>query len=190
VIAPWSSGTSSEDTRGAPEQRERREAQFCKSLDVIPLRLEKEGIQLRLEPQPNDFVESGIEAVNMIRAINSPNVVFLYCVSDCFHQGGSMREVMEYAGKDLSPLHISDTFNHHASHGNRYILNPPGTPARVHQHLEIGDGEVDFDEFFQALADVKFDGIATVAVFSRDQKIVDSSQRIAAILKERLPSSS
>lgn len=172
---------------GRPEQRERSEAQFWKSLDVILPRIEKEGIKLNIEPHPDDFIEDGIEAVNMIRAINSPNVGFLYCLSHAFHQGHSMREVMEYAGPLLRHLHISDTFNHLASGGARYILNPPGTPARVHQHTEPGDGEIDFEEFFQILDDVRFDGIATVAIFSQNEKTIPAYTRTRELLERRFP---
>lgn len=40
---------------------------------------------------------------------------------------------------------------------------PPGTTARVHQHLNIGegDGEVDFDELFRELKANGFDGTLT-----------------------------
>ena len=104
----------------------------------------------------------------MVRAINSRNVGFLYCATHTFHQGGNMREIMEYAGKDLRHVHIADSFDHRASGGGRYISNPPGNPARVHQHnpIDAGLGEVDWDDFFQCLADIGFDGIATCAVFS------------------------
>ena len=67
-----------------------------------------------------------------------------------------MREVMR-AGKDLIRLvHVADTMDHHASHGLRYISNPPGNTARVHQHLRIGDGDVDWDDFFGGLAEIGF----------------------------------
>jgi myo-inositol catabolism protein IolH len=33
----------------------------------------------------------------------------------------------------------------------RYITNPPGNAVRVHQHLRVGDGDVNFDEMFQGL---------------------------------------
>lgn len=172
---------------GRPEQRERCEAQFWKSLDVILPRLEKEGIQLNIEPHPDDFIEDGIEAVNMIRAINSPNVGFLYCLSHTYHQRHPMREVMTYAGSLLRHLHVSDTFNHLASDGARYIVNPPGNTARVHQHLEPGDGEVDFDEFFAVLDDVNFDGIATTAIFSQHEKSIPAFTRTRDLLERRLP---
>jgi myo-inositol catabolism protein IolH len=54
--------------------------------------------------------------------------------------------------------------------GLRYILNPPGTPARIHQHLDVGQGEVDWDLFFGTLADLAFDGIVTVCVFAWEER--------------------
>ena len=53
--------------------------------------------------------------------------------------------------------------------GNRYIINPPGVDARIHQHNEIGNGDITWDEFFWTLRDVNFDGIATVCVFGWEE---------------------
>src|SRR5262245_57634252 len=64
---------------GRPERPEISEGMFWRSLDELLPIFEREGIQLRLEPHPDDFVEDGITAVNMVRGINSPNVSFLYC---------------------------------------------------------------------------------------------------------------
>jgi myo-inositol catabolism protein IolH len=58
--------------------------------------------------------------------------------------GGDIGGVMEYAGPLLTHVHVADSFDHRASSGLRYIVNPPGSPARVHQHLDIGQGEVNF----------------------------------------------
>ena len=82
---------------------------------------------------------------------------------------------MRDAGPLLTQLHIADSFDHRASSGLRYILNPPGTPARIHQHLDIGQGEVDWDLFFATLADLRFDGIATVCVFAWEERARESS---------------
>jgi myo-inositol catabolism protein IolH len=75
---------------------------------------------------------------------------------------------------ELSPR---DSFDHRASSGLRYIVNPPGSPARVHQHLDIGQGEVDWDTFFRTLAATEFDGIATVCVFAWEERARESSAR-------------
>jgi myo-inositol catabolism protein IolH len=86
-----------------------------------------------------------------------------------------MPEVVDYAGALLTHLHIADAYDHTASSGLRYILNPPGTPTRVHQHLDIGQGEVNWDEFFATLGTVHFDGILTVCVFAWEERARESS---------------
>jgi len=83
---------------------------------------------------------------------------------------------MKYAGPLLTHVHIADSFDHRASSGLRYIVNPPGSPARVHQHLDIGQGEVDWDVFFATLSEVRFDGIATVCVFAWEERARESSR--------------
>jgi myo-inositol catabolism protein IolH len=131
-------------------------------------------MQLRLEPHPDDFVEDGHEALHLLRGIDNHLVSFLYCAPHTFHQGGDLEAIMRDAGPLLTQLHIADSFDHRGSSGLRYILNPPGTPARIHQHLDIGQGEVDWDLFFRTLADVGFDGIATVCVFAWEERAEDS----------------
>jgi myo-inositol catabolism protein IolH len=39
----------------------------------------------------------------------------------------------------------------------------------VHQHNEIGHGDIDWDATFAALRDVSFDGIAAVCVFGWEE---------------------
>jgi myo-inositol catabolism protein IolH len=161
---------------GRPEAAAASEAQFWRSLEELLPVFEREGVQLRLEPHPDDFVEDGHEALSLIRGIDNDLVSFLYCAPHTFHQGGDMEAIMRDAGPALTHLHIADSFDHRASSGLRYILNPPGTPARVHQHLDIGQGEVDWDLFFATLADLKFDGIATVCVFAWEERAQESSR--------------
>ena len=161
---------------GRPEAAAASEAQFWRSLEELLPVFEREGVQLRLEPHPDDFVENGHEALNLIRGIDNQLVSFLYCAPHTFHQGGDMAEIMRDAGPLLTHLHIADSFDHRGSSGLRYILNPPGTPARIHQHLDIGQGEVDWDLFFATLADVGFEGIATVCVFAWEERAKESSR--------------
>jgi myo-inositol catabolism protein IolH len=160
---------------GRPEAAAASEAQFWRSLEELLPTFEREGMQLRLEPHPDDFVEDGRAAVELIRGIDNDLVGFLYCAPHTFHQGGDLEGIMRYAGPLLTHLHIADSFDHRGSSGLRYIVNPPGSPARVHQHLDIGQGEVDWDLFFGTLADLEFDGIATVCVFAWEERARESS---------------
>jgi myo-inositol catabolism protein IolH len=164
---------------GRPEQASLSEAQFWRSMEELLPVFEREGVELRLEPHPDDFVEDGKVAVDMVRGINSPLMSFLYCAPHTFHQGGDIAGIMEYAGDLLTHLHVADSFDHRASSGLRYIVNPPGSTARVHQHLDIGQGEVNWDEFFETLGRLEFgrrdEAIMTVCVFAWEDRARESS---------------
>ena len=56
-----------------------------------------------------------------------------------------------------------------------YLPTDPGSPACVHQHLDIGQGDVDWDVFFRTVAEVEFDGIAAVCVFAWEERARESS---------------
>jgi len=161
---------------GRPDQPGESEAQFWRSLEELLPIFEREGVRLVLEPHPDDFVEDGIAGVNLVRGINSDLVSFLYCAPHTFHQGGDLAAVIKHAGPLLTQVHIADSFDHRGSSGLRYIVNPPGSTARIHQHLDIGQGEVDWDLFFATLAEVSFDGIATVCVFAWEERAEDSAR--------------
>ncbi len=49
-----------------------------------------------------------------------------------------MASMLRYAGSDLSHVLIADTRNH--TKHCRYIVNPPGVDAVVHQHVGVGEG--------------------------------------------------
>jgi myo-inositol catabolism protein IolH len=159
---------------GRPEAAAASEAQFWRSMEELLPIFEREGVRLVLEPHPDDFVEEGIAGVNLVKAINSPLVTFLYCAPHTFHQGGDLAAVIRHAGPLLTQVHVADSFDHRGSSGLRYIVNPPGSTVRVHQHLDIGQGEVDWDLFFRTLAEVGFDGIATVCVFAWEERAAES----------------
>jgi myo-inositol catabolism protein IolH len=160
---------------GRPEAAAASEAQFWRSMEELLPVFEREGVRLVLEPHPDDFVEDGRAGVDLVRGIDRDFVSFLYCAPHTFHQGGDIEGIMKYAGPLLTHVHLADSFDHRGSSGLRYIVNPPGSTARVHQHLDIGQGEVNWDEFFATLAGLDFDGIATVCVFAWEERARESS---------------
>lgn len=166
---------------GRPERAGESEAAFWRSMEEVLPAFEREGIALNLEAHPDDFCEVNTPAVDLVRAINKPWVNYLYCAPHTFHLSGEdaradIPAMLRYAGDKLTHVHIADTFNHKASSGLRYILNPPGTPARIHQHLDIDQGEVDWEAFFSTLREMNFDGIATACVFAWEDRAVESSK--------------
>lgn len=162
---------------GRPEAPEHAESQFLRSLDELAPVFEAEGVTLVLEPHPDDFIEDGHAAVNMVRGLNKDWIKFLYCTPHTFHQGGDATGIIDDADDKLAYVHLADTLDHTASHGLRYIVNPPGSTVRVHQHAEIGRGEVDFDEVFAALAATGFDGVLSSCVFGWEEHAAEISVR-------------
>jgi myo-inositol catabolism protein IolH len=172
---------------GRPERAAESEAQFWRSMDELLPIFEREGIRLHLEAHPDDFIERNGAAVELVRAINSPNVRYLYCAPHTFHLGDDVAEMLRVAQPVLAHVHIADSFNQRASSGLRYIINPPGSTARIHQHLDIGQGEVDWPSFFGTLREIQFDGIATACVFAWEERASDSSAFMLQEIKRWLP---
>ena len=168
---------------GRPEDPETAEAMFLRSMDELLPIVEREGVRLVLEPHPDDFIEDGLDAVGMVKGLNHDGVGFLYCTPHAFHQGHAPADVIAAAGSRVEYVHLADAFDHTASHGLRYITNPPGNAVRVHQHMEVGRGEVPYDEVFAALAAVGFDGVVSSCVFGfeEDANAISERQRDAAV---------
>ena len=114
----------------------------------------------------------------MIRGIDHPLVSFLYCTPHTFHQGDDATGIITHAGDLLTHVHVADSMDHTASDGLRYITNPPGNTTRVHQHMELGRGDVDADEAFAALAGIGFGRVLTTCVFGWDDQARESGIRM------------
>lgn len=144
-------GTINTEFSCRPESFEDSEESFYRSMDELLPRIEREGLKLNFDPHPDDFVEDGHEAWRVLRGLDSQAIGFVYVAPHTFHYGDCLETLVPELGDRLRAVYISDAFDHRASHGLRYIANPPTTSARVHQHLKVGDGDVDFDALFSAL---------------------------------------
>lgn len=171
---------------GRPEAAAASEAQFWRSMEELLPIFEREGISLNLEAHPDDFIERNDAAVALIRAIDSPAVGYVYCVPHTYHLGTDIGAMIDEASRFLRQVHVADVFDHTASSGLRYIVNPPGSTARIHQHLDIGQGEVDWDACFAALRRNGFDGILTSCVFAWEERAVDSSRFMLERIRHHL----
>ncbi|MDT7685506.1 MAG: myo-inositol catabolism protein IolH [Pseudonocardiales bacterium] len=166
---------------GDPNDARRSEHAFYRSMEELIPVFERYGIGLNIEAHPYDFAETNDDAVQIIRGLDRPWVNYVFCAPHAFHLSdgaGDVGRMMRYAGSKLAHVHIADCYNHRANAGNRYIVNPPGVDARIHQHSEIGHGEVPWDEFFSTLRDMRFDGIATVCVFGWEETADDTHRRM------------
>jgi myo-inositol catabolism protein IolH len=158
---------------GRPERSEDSEAAFYRSMEELLPVIESEGLRLNIDPHPDDFVEDGLEGWRVLRGLNSSAVGFVYVASHTFHYGDRATTLLPEIGDRLGAVYTADTFDHHRSHGLRYISNPPGNAARVHQHLRIGDGDVNWEELFSTLRATGYldreDALLVSNVFAEDE---------------------
>lgn len=158
---------------GRPELAEDSEAAFYRSMEELLPIIEREGLRVNIDPHPDDFVEDGVEALRVIRGLDTDSVGFVYVGSHTFHYGDNVAGITALAGAQLGAAYVADTFDHRRSHGLRYISNPPGNTARVHQHLRMGHGDVDWNAYFAALGAIGFldreDAIIVSNVFAEDE---------------------
>lgn len=165
------------------------EQMFMRSMEELLPIIEKSGIRLHIQAHPFDFIERNNEAVDLIRGLDKDFVGYFYAVPHTFFYDdgkGDIAAMLDYAGDKLKHINFADTYNHRASSCLRYVVNPPGINATVHQHLDIGKGDINWDVLFAKLREIKFDGIATVAVFGEEHRADDSSRFMLERLKREL----
>ena len=96
--------------------------------ELVPI-FEKEGINLHVEPHPEDWCETIQPALDIIRTVNSKRVKFLYCAPHTFYFGDDTVAMLRESADVLAHVHVGDTFNHKASLGPALHPEPAGHPG-------------------------------------------------------------
>lgn len=177
---------------GDPNQQEICNGMWFKSVEEILPIAEREGIRIEIQSHPYDFCELNNETVDMVKSFRSDNLTYVYSAPHGFFYDkgkGDVRSMLKYAGDSLSHVLFADTMNQTID--CRYIVNPPGVDATIHQHLGLGEGEVDFDGIFETLRGMDFankkfkvggDAISCVSLFGYPEKMsvqaVEARERI------------
>ncbi|MEG9305365.1 sugar phosphate isomerase/epimerase [Klebsiella pneumoniae] len=130
---------------------------FYRSMEELLPIFEREGIRVEIQAHPWDFCEENNETVDIVKSFRSDNVKYVYSVPHTFSTtkaSATWRACCAMPGAISSHVLIADTRNH--TKHCRYIVNPPGVDAVVHQHVGVGEGDVDFDALFRTLREMKF----------------------------------
>lgn len=182
---------------GDPHQPEICNGMLFRSLDELMPYFEKYGIRCEIQSHPYDFCELNNETCDIVKSYRTDHLKYVYSSPHGFFYDkgkGDVRAMLEYAGEDLSHILFADTHNHTID--CRYILNPPGCCSTIHQHLPLGEGEVDFDGIFESLRKMDFvnrtysvggESIACVSMFGFPEKMaVEAPKARERIEKELL----
>lgn len=190
MISEFGRGASPDRSVGqgsGANSKELCEAAWFRSMDELLPILEREGMVLSVEPHPEDWIEQLSPAIDIVKNINSPALKLSYIAPHTFYYGDRLDLMLKQAASVLAHVRVADTFNHKASSQLRYIVNPPGSShIRVHQHLDIGQGEIDWDQFFATLAEIRFDGVLSACVFAWEERADESSKFMIAQINQYL----
>jgi myo-inositol catabolism protein IolH len=115
-----------------------------------------------------------------------PHMIRHLSLEDTFFYGPDMVANLRATAGHLVHVRLADTYDHNKSSQLRYIVNPPGAQVRVHQHMDFGQGEIDWDSFFATLAEMKFDGVLSNCVFGWEDRAEDSARFMLAETKRYL----
>lgn len=165
------------------------EGQWYKSMEELIPDFEKNNIKLEIQAHPNDFIETSDEAAKLIRSLDLDWVSQVWCSSHAFysdHGVGDVRKQILGMKDTLTHILIADTMNFANNFGLRYIINPPEAPVTIHQHLNPGEGEVDFDTMYKTLNEIGFDGIVTNNVFAWPDRVEWSNEQTLPSIKKGL----
>lgn len=180
MVSEFGRGASPERSVGerpGANPKELCEAAWFRSMDALLPILERERIVLSVEPHPEDWIEQLQPAIDIVTNLASPSLKLSYIAPHTFYYGDDMAVMIAQAAPLLAHVRVADTFDHRKSSQLRYIVNPPGsTQIRVHQHLDIGQGEIDWDLFFGALGAAGFDGVMSSCVFAWEDRAEVSSR--------------
>lgn len=187
---------------GDPNQQEICNGMWYRSIEELLPIIEKEGIRIEIQSHPYDFCELNNECCDLVKSLRSEHVKYVYATAHGFFydQGkGDVEGMLNYAGQDLSHVLFADTFNQ--TKDCRYILNPPwlnrmgAADVTVHQHLGMGEGDVDFETIFKTLRKMEFskrnfkiggESIAAVSYFGFPEKMNEQAPRAREIIEKEL----
>ena len=165
---------------GRPEKAEESERAFFRSMEELVPIFEREGIDVRIDPHPDDFVEDGMEALRIIRGVNSPNIGMVYVACHTSTWAATWARSCAPPATSCAWCTSPTPWTITAATGCATSPTRPGNPVRVHQHLKIGDGDVDWDEFFGGLAEIGFydrpDTVMVSSVFAEDENAHEVSR--------------
>jgi myo-inositol catabolism protein IolH len=159
---------------GRPEAASRSEAQFWRSMEELPAGLRAGGDGATPRAPPDDFVEDGRTAVDMVRGIDSSLVSFLYCAPHTFHMGGrhhwgdGVRRRPAHPparGRLLRPPRVVRA----ALHRETARVRPPGCTSTWTSGRARWTGRSS-----SAPSADEFDGIMTVCVFAWEERARES----------------
>ncbi len=121
---------------------------FVNSLKKVLPAAEEQGIKILIEPEPKLLIENSEEFLKIIRMIDSPFVKLNFDIGHFFCVGEEPSRAIYKLYEYIEHFHIEDI-----------------SKERIHKHLQLGKGVIDFKSIFRTIHDIGFNGFVTVELY-------------------------
>lgn len=106
-----------------------------------------------------------------LTAVNRENIKLVFDVGHCYHMGEEIYSEVTAAGNLLQHLHIHD------NHG-------PRKEGRQDEHLPIGEGTIDYNQFIKALTEIQYHGLYMMEFYLCTPENLQNSRKILMSILE------
>ncbi len=147
-----------------------KEAQWSDLVDrlkALTKSAEKRGVNIAFEPEPLLVVGDTDDMIRMMDAVGSPNLKVNLDVGHAYITDPDLPESIKRQGSAIVHAHIEDIKD------------------MIHNHLEIGQGDIDFTAMHAAFMEMGYDGYYVVDLFRIGDDPAGYAARSLNALRER-----
>jgi sugar phosphate isomerase/epimerase len=130
---------------------------------------EKRRVNIAIEPEPLLVVGDTDDVIRMMDAVGSPNLKANLDIGHAYITDPSLPDSIRRLGDAIVHTHIEDIKD------------------KVHNHLELGQGDIDFAAMHAAFMEIGYDGYYVVDLFRLGDDPCAVASRSLAALREKFP---
>ena len=146
--------------------QERQWAEHVAHLKRLCPLAEQAGVTLAVEPEPLLVIGSSQDALDLIDAVGSNRLKVNLDIGHAVITDPDLADAVRLLGNQIVHLHLEDI------------------AGRVHKHLPIGQGDIDFGALKAALAEIDYQGPYVVDLFGRDLEPRQAATDALAALRQ------
>ena len=128
--------------------RERAMTLFHRGLEMVAPLAQELGIKILVEPEPDLLMENTREFKEFIVDVKSPAIGVNFDIGHFFCAGEDPRVAFEELFEWIGHVHLEDI-----------------APDRVHNHLILGQGAIQFTEIFQTMLRLEYQGDISLELY-------------------------
>lgn len=128
-------------------EKEKQWDDFAKRLKDLTASAQKNGVYIAIEPEPLLLVSDSAEMLDMIKIVGSPNLKVNLDIGHAYITDPSLIDSIKKLGKSIIHAHIEDIKD------------------KVHNHLELGQGDIDFAAMHRTFKEIGYNGYYVVDLF-------------------------